>query len=250
MVVMGLLLATACSEKAPPMPAATPDPVDMTLVPYTSQEFGFRGVVPVGWAEFSLGHFQPAMPSTVPTLFGQVGLPGATVEQIAKLAALPESTGTRETSSLTWDLYLSQNLEVPGAATITTEFALTETSRGVYVTVLRTLAEDHEVLREALFLPALEALLPTQATGGDAEKRPQVTPVAPLTGGPAPVDTRIRSADSMVMVLVPSGNFEIGLAAPHGARVRGSRRSPGGAGKLGRYRPNTCAALDGEPGLH
>jgi formylglycine-generating enzyme required for sulfatase activity len=205
----------ACGERTSPaaLAPATHDPADITLVPHTSQEFGFTGVVPVGWAEFSPGHFQPAMPSTVPTLFGQVSLLGATIEQIAELAALPESTGTRETSSLTWDLYPSQVLEIPGAATITTEFGLAEASGRVYVTVLRSLAEDHEVLREALFLPALEALLPSQATGGDAEKQPQETPVAPPTGGPAPVATRIRSADGMVMLYVPAGDFEMGQDA-------------------------------------
>jgi len=181
----------------------------MALVPYTSEEMGFTGVVPAGWVEFSPGHFQPAVPSTEPTLFAQFGLPGGTNEQISQLAPLPESVGSRETSALSWDLY-SGDLEVPGVATITTEFALAEARSGVYVIVLASLAEDHEVLREALFLPALEALLPTPVTGGDAEKQPLATPAVPLTGGPAPVDTRIRSADGMVMNYVPAGDFQMG----------------------------------------
>jgi formylglycine-generating enzyme required for sulfatase activity len=199
-----------CAEKTRPTPLATapPDRADITLVSYTSQEFGFTGVVPAGWHEFSPGHFQPAMPSTVPTLFGQCGLPGATIEQITEQAALPESVGSRETSSLTWDLY-SWDLKVPDEATITMEFALAEARGGLYIVVLGSLAKDHEGLREALFLPALEALFPTPVTGGE----PQVTPLAPLTGGTAPINTRIRSADGMIMVYVPAGDFQMGQDA-------------------------------------
>jgi serine/threonine-protein kinase len=69
------------------------------------------------------------------------------------------------------------------------------------------------MLRKALFLPALEALLPTPVIGADAEKQPRATPLAPLTVEPAPSNTRIRSADGMVMVLVPSGDFEMGSDA-------------------------------------
>ena len=199
-------MAGCGQKKSPTRPTtATADPADIILVPYTSQEFGFTGVVPAGWVEFSPGHFQPAVPSTEPTLFAQFGLSGGTIEQIGQLAVLPDRFSSRKTSALGWDLY-SQALEVPDVATITVELALAEASGGAYVIVLGSLAEDHEMLREHLFLPALDALLPTPVTGGE----PQVTPVAPLAGGPVPVNTRIRSADGMVMVYVPAGDFQMG----------------------------------------
>jgi len=209
-----LLGMAACGEKATPtLPAtATTDHADITLVRYTSEEMGISGVVPKGWVEFSPGHFQPAVPSTEPTLFAQFGLPGATIEQISQLAALPESVGSRETSTLTWDLD-SWDLQVPEEATITMEWALAEAGKGIYAIVLGALAEDHEVLHDRLFVPALEALVPTPVTGGDAEKHPQVTPVAPLTDGLAPIKTRIRSADSMAIVYVPTGDFQMGQGA-------------------------------------
>jgi sulfatase modifying factor 1 len=215
-MMTALSVLTACQEAEPqitaPGPGTTGEPHGMALVPYTSEEMGFRGVMPAGWVEFSPGHFQPTVPSTEPTLFALFSLPGGTTEPLSELVALAESVGSRETSALSWDLY-SEALDVPGIATITTEFALAEARSGVYVIVLASLAEDHEVLREALFLPALEALLPTPVTGSNAEKQPQVTQAPPLTGGAAPIDTRIRSADGMVMILVPASDFEMGSDA-------------------------------------
>ena len=75
-----LLGMTACGEKATPIPTvtATPDPAHITLVPYTSYEFGISGVVPYGWVELKPGQFHPAMFRTDPTLLVQVTLPGAT----------------------------------------------------------------------------------------------------------------------------------------------------------------------------
>ena len=203
-----------CDERTgPDSPgSAIPDPTDIALVPYTSQGFGIAGVVPAGWVEFSPGHFQPAVPSTVPTLFAQFGLPGATIEQITELATLPQSVGSKHTSSLTWDLY-SWDFQVPDEATITMEFALAEASDGVYAIVLGALAEDHPALREAVFLPAMEALLPKPAGGAEAGTQSQATPVAPLAEGSAPVKTRIRPADGMVMVYVPAGDFPMGYDA-------------------------------------
>jgi sulfatase modifying factor 1 len=212
-MITALLALAACQEAGPqsmaPGPDATGGGHDMALVPYTSNEMGVSGVMPAGWVEFSPGHFQPAPHNTEPTLFAQFGSPGATMQEVSELTTLFEYTGSRETSNLVWDLY-SWDLEIPDEATITMEAALAEASGGVYVIVLGYLAEDHEVLREALFLPALEALLPTPVSGGDSEKQPQVTPVAPLTGGPAPIETRMRSADGMVMVYVPAGGFLMG----------------------------------------
>ena len=51
-----LLGAAACGEKATPTPTApaTPDAAGITLVPYTSEEMGIRGVVPDGWVEVKL----------------------------------------------------------------------------------------------------------------------------------------------------------------------------------------------------
>jgi len=215
LVLLAILVGvTGCGEKTKPTPivSATPGPAGISLVPYTSQELGIAGVVPDGWVEFNPGHFQPAVPSTEATLFAQFSLPGVMTEQLAGLLEVAESAGGRETPSLSWDLYAT-DFEVPDLATITIDFALAEGGGAKHAIVLVSLAEDREMLRAALFLPAVEALVPMAATGADAEKQAQATAVEALTGGPAPIKTQVRSADGMVMVLVPAGDFEMGSDA-------------------------------------
>jgi hypothetical protein len=60
LILLTILAGMAvCGEKTRPTPlaTATPDPAEITLVPYNSGEMGFTGVMPVGWVEFSPGHF-------------------------------------------------------------------------------------------------------------------------------------------------------------------------------------------------
>jgi formylglycine-generating enzyme required for sulfatase activity len=215
-VTVALLLMAACqetrSQTTTPGPEATGDELKIALVPYADLESGFTGIVPAGWVEFSPGHFQPTVPSNEPTLFAQFSLPGAMTEQLSGLLAVAENAGTRETASLSWDL-CTWDFEVPDLATTTMDFALAEDGGTKYVIVLVSLAEDHEVLREALFLPAVKALVPMAPTECDAEKQPPATPAEALTGGATPIQTQVRSADGMVMVLVPAGEFEMGSDA-------------------------------------
>lgn len=186
---------------------------EITLVPYYGDESGFAGVVPAGWVEFSPGHFQPAVPSTEPTLFAQLDLSDWTVEQVLEVVSLPDRVGSLETEKgLTWRLYAG-DFPVPGVATIVWEVALAEAGSGAYVTVLATQAAEHEVLREALFLPSLEALDPSTDGMPAAERRTQPTQEMPQVGGPAPIDSQVRHRDGMVMVLVPAGGFEMGSNA-------------------------------------
>ena len=82
-----------------PATTATANPADITLVSYTSKEFGISGVVPEGWVEVKPGQFQ-RMPGSDPTLLGQVAFPGATIEQVMGQWQLSESVGWTETASL------------------------------------------------------------------------------------------------------------------------------------------------------
>ena len=198
MALLTILLGlAACGEE--PSPA-----LDINLVPYISGEMGISGIVPEGWAEVEPGHFLPH-PHIAPTLLGQVGFPSATMEQVMEQRQLPENVGSMETASLTWDLY-SAEIEWPNAGTLAFDIALAEGEAGVYMVMLVTLAEEHEVLYDAVFVPAVEGLAPAMVTEEQAVANPEASPAEQT----APIDTRIRPIDGMAMVYVPAGEFEMG----------------------------------------
>jgi formylglycine-generating enzyme required for sulfatase activity len=203
-MLMGL---AACSGTSVPGPGAadTTDSAGVTLVPYTSAEFGIRGVVPEGWAELKPGQFHRSVRGSDLVFLGQVAFPGATMEQVVGTMGLPEPVGSMTTADLTWDLHTVE-VEWGEAGTIVGDIALAEGDDGVYFVMLVALAEEHEALHDAVFLAAVDALAPEAA----AEVRPTATPAAPPAGAPVPIDTRVRSTDGMVMVHVPAGEFQMG----------------------------------------
>ncbi|HEY45368.1 MAG TPA: beta-lactamase family protein [Anaerolineae bacterium] len=140
-------------------------PTTMEIVPFSSQALSIRGVAPEGWMEVNPGHFAgDEWP------FKQLlheAYPGMTIEIVTATAmlprlgldALPEPTGTNESGAFTWDLY-TIDIEDPDVGTIMADLAMTETDTGVYVVALATGVDDHDALREAVFIPAVEAFEP------------------------------------------------------------------------------------------
>jgi formylglycine-generating enzyme required for sulfatase activity len=199
-VLAMLITLTACSEMAA-ADAVTTDPGAITLIPYTNEELGISGLVPEGWLEVKPGQFL-RMPGHEPTLLGQVALDGATMDQVAADWQLPASVGNMETPDLVWDLYGAE-LEWPDAETLAFDVALTESESEVYLVILVCLADEHEAMYDAVFVPAIDALAPAMVTADQV-------PVTHPAQGTTPIDTRIRSADGMVMVYVPAGEFKMG----------------------------------------
>lgn len=173
LLVMLLELA-ACGGKATPapIPVATIDVADITLVPYTSKDFGISDVVPDGWVEVIPGLF-PGMylagpPEDRPgTVLIQRLEGGATIEQAATvwlprlgLEEFPESVGSRETASLTWDLHTYETID-PNLGPRKGDITLAETDDGVYLVLLVTTPDECRALHDAVFLPAVDALAPT-----------------------------------------------------------------------------------------
>lgn len=198
-----LLMLTACSEMSAPN-AATPDPVDITLIPYTSDDFSIRGVVPEDWVEVKPGQFL-RMPGNDPTLLGQVAFHEVTMDQVAADWQIPESVGSMETPDLVWDLYGAE-LEWPDAGALAFDIALTESESEVYLVVLVSLAEEHKALHEGVMIPAIQAFAPAMVTKDQAV----ATPAAPPAEGPVPIETQVRPIDRMTMVYVPAGEFLMG----------------------------------------
>jgi CubicO group peptidase (beta-lactamase class C family) len=164
-----LLGMTACSEQATSdlAPISTIDPADITLVPYTSEDYGLSGVVPDGWVEVMPGIYLAGPPEDRPkTVLIQRMEGGTTIDQatamwlpLLGLEKLPDSIGNRETESSTWDLHTYETVDSnlgPRKGTI----ALAETDDGVYLVVLVTTPEEHKALHHAIVLPVVDALAP------------------------------------------------------------------------------------------
>ena len=195
----------ACGENG----GAPTDLPEVTLMPYTSAELGISGVVPEGWKEMKPGQHFRDMPNGDPTFIGQVLFNGATIDEIVGAMGLPEPTGGLTNADLTWDLHATE-IERPDAGTIIGDVALAQGNRGVYLVVLVTLPDEHQALHDAVFIPAVDALLPTADTDQDAP-----SPAAPVRTDigaeqPLPLETRIRTTDGMTTVYVPAGEFAMG----------------------------------------
>jgi pimeloyl-ACP methyl ester carboxylesterase len=138
---------------------------EIVLIPFSDIEAGVEGVVPSGWEQFSTGLWlrsgQPqaliaqqgvisTLDQIVPALLQQLGL-----------AELPEPTGLITANELDWVIYESNG---PAGTTIVIDFALSTKGASVYLIILQSDAAERDALREAVFIPAVEALKPLETT--------------------------------------------------------------------------------------
>jgi CubicO group peptidase (beta-lactamase class C family) len=171
----------ACGEQAIPTPSPAPYLAEITLVPFTSPEWGISGVAPEGWVEITPGEFLRGMPDADPTLLQHRFIPDITAEQLLMafvseqgLEELPESAGRIETAHFNWDLY-TVDVRQPEIGTTTVGIALAEANAGVYAVALQVMPHDYDALHDAVFIPAVEALAPAVITGKVAADRAEVT---------------------------------------------------------------------------
>lgn len=149
---------TACIADIAPIAFAIPQTTFM-LVPFTSETFGVSGVIPEGWEELAPGTFAESMTSLTALL--QQAIPGnaqAVTDLLTTqlgLSAFPEATETREANGLAWSLY---DIEVQGSPA---KLAVTESGEMGYLILLITTAAEIETYTAEVFLPAVDALRPT-----------------------------------------------------------------------------------------
>jgi hypothetical protein len=135
---------------------------DVVLEPYTNEELGISAVVPAGWTEVERGIFARGSPAVDMAVL-QLTVEATGAEELLDivtenygLAETPESTGERQANDLTWSLY---TLDVQG---VRRDLALAESDGLTLIVILRSEADERDVLHEVVFLPAVDALVPLE----------------------------------------------------------------------------------------
>jgi pimeloyl-ACP methyl ester carboxylesterase len=174
--------ATAQTGTTPPpsgRPAAAPTgaaTAGITLTPVEDERFGFRAVVPNGWTEQGAGIYARASATGDPNdytllLLRSAPLPAEALwpqlESQLALSAPPSPIGTRETAVLRWELY---HVDVPTpAGSIAVELGLAESDGHTWIVLLQADPTESAALRDAVFLPVIDAFapLPTPTPSGE-----------------------------------------------------------------------------------
>jgi hypothetical protein len=138
---------------------------DFKLVPFTNKQMGFSSVIPDGWKEISGGAYSPSGKVTDSTaiLMQAAPVPAETLvslfeSQLASndVKATFEKTGTRSANGIDWDIY-STSISIADV-----DLAVGEKDNMTYLVLLQAPKNDHAVLHEAVFLPAVDALQPAK----------------------------------------------------------------------------------------
>jgi len=136
---------------------------ELVLEPFTDEERGFSGVVPVGWEELAPANLARASSALDPTYFVLEASPGAAAELFAAVTGQlgldppPNPVSSAQVGNFTWDFY---SFERPGGNPA--DLALAEDGDKAYFVYLVSTPDEHDTLYEQLFLPAVAAMAPLE----------------------------------------------------------------------------------------
>ncbi|MFO7321725.1 MAG: serine hydrolase domain-containing protein [Chloroflexota bacterium] len=193
---------------------------EVTLVPFSNELFGVEGVIPQGWTEAAPGVYARGQDETDITSLIVQAAPGMTAEalegvllQQLGIDSLPESTGTLETDAYSWTLY-EIDVEQAGMS-IRVDLALSESESGVTLALLQALADEHDALHEAVFLPVVEALAPAGADTGAVEGEGESQAVYEDPEGrfsvPIPANWSAEERDGYIVLSSPQGLITVSI---------------------------------------
>jgi len=142
--------------------AQSPSPAPVVLEPVTESGYGVSSVVPAGWKSVGPGLHARGSTATDPTIIAIQSAPlapkdlwPALLPQL-KVTQTPTATGSRDgTTGLHWVLY-----HVESPAGVVADIAFAEHTGGTYVVVLESPPAETATLRDAVFLPAVDAFAP------------------------------------------------------------------------------------------
>jgi len=142
------------------VPSVEAAAVDME--PFTNEAMGITGLAPAGWTEVGLGVYTRASSALdVATLIEQAA-PGTAAQLLTGLIGqlgldeAPGSAGERKANGLTWVLYELQ------VQTVSVDIALAESDGLVLIVLLQSAQDERDGLYDAVYLPAIDALVPVE----------------------------------------------------------------------------------------
>ena len=150
----------ACLDEMTGPAFTLPQEGGLTLLPFTSDTFGFSGLVPDGWEEIAPGVYRGDALGT--TALIEQAMPGGVDNAVQLLGSqlgmeIPASVSSREANGLTWQLY---ELEVQA---LQLDLALAESGGMVYIILLQSPNADNRAeLYEQVYLPVIDALTPAE----------------------------------------------------------------------------------------
>ena len=133
--------------------------LDVDLVPFTSDLYGFSGLSPEGWQEIAPAAWQRS--SLGITALAQQTAPGMKADDV--LDILKTSLGvtgeldtveTRNANGLEWTVYRT------GVSGITAVIALSENEKGSYLMLFSCVRDDYDYYYRELMLPIIDAFNP------------------------------------------------------------------------------------------
>lgn len=154
----------ACMAQMEVAPFAVPvEAADIELEPFSSEELGIGGVVPAGWSQVQPGIFARGNPAVdMAVLQLAVERAAGRDELLAAIAkgygldGTPESTDEHQANDLSWSFYAFTVQGVPR------DLALAESEAGTLVVLLRSAADERDVLYSAVFMPVVDAVAPLE----------------------------------------------------------------------------------------
>ena len=161
-IVRGLLLLALVPLNASALAQVEEEPV--TLLPHTSEGFGYESVVPEGWTDAGQGIFARQRDAADTALIAQQSAPLPSSEVLPallpqlQLTEPPESTGTYQGGALEWTLY-EVDVSMDGID-VAVDLALAEEAGTTYIVLLQSPPDEYESLHERVFLPTLQVFAP------------------------------------------------------------------------------------------
>lgn len=153
--------------------AAQDETDDIVLVPFTDFNYAFTGLVPSSWVQVTAGLWsRDTGPQTLMAQQARTEAPEAVLTALLPqfgVDTMPEPVEIREANGLTWTIY---EILAPAGSNAAIDVAIAGKDTLTYFIILASVVEEHDALKQAVFLPAVDALVPLTS----ADTLPEDTP--------------------------------------------------------------------------